>query len=246
MPKFSIIIPCRDEEENVDIITDNILKGCIDYNFEIIFIDDFSQDKTLEKLKVVSSQNENISFIENNIRGLGGAINLGLKNFKGNYVTIMMADSADSIEDLKQYFDLISKNKYDAVFGSRFVRGGSTKNYPKFKLFLNRVFNNVTRLLFFSNYNDFTNSFKIYNKNVIQNLFPIVSENFNIFLELPLKTISRGYKYKIIPIKYFNRTKGQPKFKINELGSKYIFTLLYCLLEKILLKKKIKPRKSLS
>ena len=152
----------------------------------------------------------------------------------------MMADSADSIDDLKKYFELISENKYDAIFGSRFIKEGSTKDYPKIKLFLNRVFNNITRILFLSNYNDFTNSFKIYKKSVINNLFPIVSENFNIFLELPLKTISRGYKYKIIPIKYFNRTKGDAKFKINELGSKYIFTLLYCLLEKILLNKKAK------
>ena len=238
MTRFSIIIPCRDEEENVELIASNILRECSEYNYEIIFIDDFSQDTTLDKLKNISKNNQNIFFLENNIKGLGGAITLGLKKFNGEYVTIMMADSADSIEDLKKYFELISENKYDAIFGSRFIKGGSTKDYPKIKLFLNRVFNNITRILFLSNYNDFTNSFKIYKKSVINNLFPIVSENFNIFLELPLKTISRGYKYKIIPIKYFNRTKGDAKFKINELGSKYIFTLLYCLLEKILLNKK--------
>ena len=238
MTRFSIIIPCRDEEENVDLIASNILRECSEYDYEIIFIDDFSQDTTLDKLKNISKNNQNIFFLENNIKGLGGAITLGLKKFNGEYVTIMMADSADSIEDLKKYFELISENKYDAIFGSRFIKGGSTKDYPKIKLFLNRVFNNITRILFLSNYNDFTNSFKIYKKSVINNLFPIVSENFNIFLELPLKTISRGYKYKIIPIKYFNRTKGDAKFKINELGSKYIFTLLYCLLEKILLNKK--------
>ena len=238
MTRFSIIIPCRDEEENVELIASNILRECSEYDYEIIFIDDFSQDTTLDKLKNISKNNQNIFFLENNIKGLGGAITLGLKKFNGEYVTIMMADSADSIEDLKKYFELISENKYDAIFGSRFIKGGSTKDYPKIKLFLNRVFNNLTRILFLSNYNDFTNSFKIYKKSVINNLFPIVSENFNIFLELPLKTISRGYKYKIIPIKYFNRTKGDAKFKINELGSKYIFTLLYCLLEKILLNKK--------
>ena len=240
MTRFSIIIPCRDEEENVELIASNILRECSEYDYEIIFIDDFSQDTTLDKLKNISKNNQNIFFLENNIKGLGGAITLGLKKFNGEYVTIMMADSADSIDDLKKYFELISENKYDAIFGSRFIKGGSTKDYPKIKLFLNRVFNNITRILFLSNYNDFTNSFKIYKKSVINNLFPIVSENFNIFLELPLKTISRGYKYKIIPIKYFNRTKGDAKFKINELGSKYIFTLLYCLLEKILLNKKAK------
>ena len=67
---------------------------------------------------------------------------------------------------------------------------------------------------------------------------PLVSENFNIFLELPLKIISRKYKYKIIPINWNGRTTGVSKFKIKEIGSMYVFTLCYCLLEKILLNKK--------
>ena len=93
-------------------------------------------------------------------------------------------------------------------------------------------------ILFLSKYNDFTNSFKIYKKKVINHFFPIVSEDFNIFLELPLKTISRGFKYEIMPIKYYNRTIGTAKFKIKELGSRYLFTLLYCFIEKVLLNKK--------
>lgn len=89
-----------------------------------------------------------------------------------------------------------------------------------------------------SKYNDFTNAFKIYKRKTLLELFPIVSENFNVFLELPLKIISRNYSYKIIPINWNGRKHGISKFKIKEVGSMYIFTLLYCLLEKILLIKK--------
>ena len=70
--------------------------------------------------------------------------------------------------------------------------------------------------------------FKIYRKDIFNHINPIVSEDFNIFLELPLKTITRGFTYKIIPIKYYNRTVGTAKFKIKELGSRYLFTMLYC------------------
>ena len=73
-------------------------------------------------------------------------------------------------------------------------------------------------------------------KKTLMDLKPLVSENFNIFLELPLKTIIRKKKIKIIPIKWKNRQKGSSKFKVNELGSKYFFTLIYCFFEKILLK----------
>ncbi len=240
MTDLSIIIPCRDEEENINIIYENIKKKIEIENYQIIFINDFSRDNTENKIKKLSTKDKKI-FLYNNIKkGLGGAIDLGLKKSLGNFITILMADSADSIDDLNSYVKIMSEEKCDAVFGSRFISGGKTVEYPLIKLIFNRFGNNLARLLFLSSYNDFTNSFKIYKKEVIKHFFPLVSEDFNIFLELPLKTISRGFKFKIIPIKYYNRTVGTAKFKIKELGSRYLFTLLYCFIEKILLNKKIK------
>jgi dolichol-phosphate mannosyltransferase len=91
--------------------------------------------------------------------------------------------------------------------------------------------------MFLTKYNDHTNAFKIYKKKTLNKLKPFVSENFNIFLELPLKILSRKYKFYVTPINWYNRKLGASKFKLKELGSKYIFTLFYCFLEKILLKK---------
>lgn len=150
-----------------------------------------------------------------------------------------MCDLSDDVNDILKYYKTMKKNQYlDAVFGTRFAKNSKVKNYPYFKLTLNRVANNMIRLLFLSNYNDFTNAFKIYKKSIFLKLFPIVSENFNVFLELPLKVITRKLNYKIIPINWYGRRIGESKFKIKEVGSKYIFTLLYCFLEKILLNKK--------
>ena len=150
-----------------------------------------------------------------------------------------MCDLSDDVNDVQKYYKIINNNQnLDAVFGSRFIKNSKVKNYPFFKLILNRIANNMIRLLFLSKYNDFTNAFKIYKKDVLLKLFPIVSENFNVFLELPLKIITRKLTYKIISINWYGRKIGESKFKINEIGSKYIFTLLYCFLEKILLNKK--------
>ena len=82
-----------------------------------------------------------------------------------------------------------------------------------------------------------SNAFKIYKKDVLIKTKPLISESFNIFLEMPLKIVSRKFSYKIIPINWNDRKKGESKFIFNELKSKYLFTLLYCFLEKILLKK---------
>ena len=124
-----------------------------------------------------------------------------------------------------KYFNLINNGKLDAVFGSRFIKNSFFKDYPKKKLILNRVFNIFIKLITYSDYNDFTNAFKIYRKETLNKLQPFVSDNFNIFLEMPLKLILNNYKYKIIPINWSNRKFGKAKFKINELGSKYIYTL---------------------
>jgi len=149
-----------------------------------------------------------------------------------------MSDMSDDLKDILKYFNTIRSNNLDAIFGSRFMKNSVVKNYPLNKLIFNRIFNNFVRIIYLSEYNDFTNAFKIYRRVILLKLLPVVSENFNVFLELPLKIISRKYKYKIIPINWTNRKHGSSKFKIKELSSMYLFTLLYCLLEKILLKNK--------
>ena len=165
-------------------------------------------------------------------------IGLSIKKSNFVYIAIFMADSSDSTADLIRYYKIISSKKFDAVLGSRFIKESKIKDYPFLKYFLNRIFNNFVKLIFLSNYNDFTNAFKIYKKSVLRNLLPIVSENFNVFLEIPLKIISRKYSYKIIPISWQNRKIGKSNFRIKELSSMYIFTLIYCVIEKILLNKK--------
>lgn len=237
---LSILIPVRNEEENVNIISKEIEKKIENKNYEIVFINDFSEDNTIKELTKLNKLNDKIKFFDNQKKGLGGAIDMGIQKSQGKYVCIMMSDSSDTVEDLNYYYKEISGENLDAVFGSRFIKGGKIVDYPKLKLILNRLGNLLAKILVWSDLNDFTNGFKIYRKDTLLSLYPLVSESFNIFFELPLKTITRGFKYKIVPISYYNRTVGEAKFKIDELGSKYIFTLLYCFLEKILLNTKVK------
>jgi dolichol-phosphate mannosyltransferase len=239
----SIIIPCHDEEKDIELTVDKILEKINIVDYEIILINDFSNDNTQEVLRNISLKSKKIKIFENTSKGLGGAINKGIDETTKNYTCIFMADSSDDIEDLNRYYQVVTNFKLDAVLGSRFIKGSITDGYPKSKFILNRIFNYFVKIIFLSNYNDFTNAFKLYKTNSLKELKPIVSENFNIFLELPLKIISRNYKYKIIAINWFNRRHGKAKFKIKELSSKYFFTLIYCLIEKILLKKqKIKSK----
>lgn len=149
-----------------------------------------------------------------------------------------MADCSDDVNDIVKYYFKAKTNNLDAVFGSRFLNNSKITGYPLIKYALNRFFNYFVMMIFFCKFNDYTNAFKLYKKKILKSFLPIVSESFNVFLELPLKTITRNHKYEVIPISWTERKKGSSKFKIKELGSKYFFTLIFCFFEKILLNKK--------
>ena len=233
---ISIIIPARNETDNLEDILEYFSKGMKGIEYEVLLINDFSADDTFEKAKSLFEPQSNFRVINNKKKGLGGAINLGIEQSRGDKISIMMADLSDDINDLKKYYELIERKNLDAVLGSRFKKDSLVKDYPLKKLILNRIFNFCVSLIFWNNYNDYTNAFKIYKKEVLKTMMPFVSESFNIFLEIPLKVISRNYSYEVISINWFGRKKGAAKFKIRELRSKYLFTLIYCFTEKILLK----------
>ena len=232
---LSIIVPVRNEMDGLDDLIDYFNSNLNTFTYEVLIINDFSEDDTLSKAQLISNKHTNFKIYDNKKKGLGGAINLGIKKATGDFVSIMMADQSDDIKDLIKYVEIISTENLDAVFGSRFLKNSKIRDYPTQKLILNRVFNLFVGLIFWNKYNDYTNAFKIYKTSVLKEILPLVSESFNIFLELPLKIISRNYNYKIIPINWIGRKKGQSKFKIKELGSKYLFTLIYCFIEKTLL-----------
>ena len=236
---LSIVIPVYNEDRQLHITIkkiNKISKRIKDY--EIVFIDDFSTDNTKQIIKKSIRANKKIKYYKNIKKGLGSAIGLGINKSTKKFVCIFMCDNSDDLSDLMEYYKIINKNNLDAVLGSRFLKNSRITNYPILKMVLNRIFNYIVKIIFLSNYNDFTNAFKIYKRKTLKELMPIVSDHFNVFLELPLKIIIRKYKYKIIPISWKGRKIGVSKFKISELGSMYIFTLLYCLIEKILLKKR--------
>ena len=232
---LSIIIPAKNEADNLEDILDYFDTNLKNIEFELILINDFSTDNTFTKAQQIFKDKSNFSVINNKTKGLGGAINEGINSAKGERIAITMADLSDSAEDLIRYNDLMIQKNLDAVMGSRFIKGSIVEDYPFQKLILNRIFNFFVSILFWNKFNDYTNAFKIYKKSVLKELMPLVSESFNIFLEIPLKIISRNYKYSIISISWYGRKKGKAKFRIKELRSKYLFTLIYCFIEKNLL-----------
>jgi dolichol-phosphate mannosyltransferase len=102
---------------------------------------------------------------------------------------------------------------------------------------INRLANLIVRVSMGMRYNDTTNAFKLYKKETIQGIQPLLAPHFNLTIELPLKAIVRGYTYAVLPNGWTNRKSGESKLKIREMGSRYFFILCYCLIEKFFSRK---------
>ena len=121
-----------------------------------------------------------------------------------------------------------------AFLGPVSCRGGGVIDYPRLKLFLNRIANKLLQLFFRLEHNDITNAFKAYRKTAIDGCRPLLAPHFNLTVELPLKAVVRGYTWKSLPITWRNRRSGDTKLKIKEMGSGYLLTCLHIWLEKYL------------
>jgi dolichol-phosphate mannosyltransferase len=231
---LSIVIPARDEEGCVAATVEHlhIELRLRDVPHEIVVVDDGSTDRTWEILEELRTRIPPLTPIRNpGPNGFGRAIIRGLEAMKGDAVVIMMADESDDCRDVVRYWEKLQEG-YDCVFGSRFIHGGGVIDYPKIKLFLNRLANFFLRLLFRIKLNDTTNAFKAYRREVIDGCQPLIAPHFNITVEIPLKAIVRGFTWTTIPITWRNRRSGAAKLKIKEMGSRYLFICLYIWLEK--------------
>ena len=234
-PFFSILIPAYNEEGIIETTVRAIIERFsaehVD-DFEILVVNDNSKDGTAGILQSLSKEFPNVRYVNNTPpNGIGFAIRTGLDHYLGEAVAIVMADLSDSPDDILAYYRKL-KSGAECVFGSRFIRGSKVVDYPKHKYLPNRLANRFITALFQIRHNDITNAFKAYRREVIDGVRPILSPHFNITVELPLKAIVRGYQFETIPISWTNRTVGKSNLKLKEMGSRYLFIVLYVLMEK--------------
>ena len=231
---LSVVIPARDEEGCIASTVEHLHVELRLNNIphEVIVVDDGSSDRTAEIVTELSRRIPEARLLSKDPpHGFGHAVSAGLMQINGDAAVVMMADESDDCRDVVRYWNKLNEG-WDAVFGSRFMKGGGVIDYPWVKLRLNRLANFFIRMLFGISLNDTTNAFKAYRRTVIDGCQPMLSAHFNLTVELPLKTMIRGYSWTAIPITWRNRRAGVAKLKIQEMGSRYLFICLYLWLEK--------------
>jgi dolichol-phosphate mannosyltransferase len=234
LTKLSVVIPARDEEgciaSTVEHLHVELRLRSVPH--EIVVVDDGSTDGTWSILQRLAETLPVVAPVRNpGPHGFGRAIVHGLGHVSGDAVVIMMADESDDCRDVWRYWETLNQG-WECVFGSRFEAGGGVIDYPRFKRVLNRLVNFGIRVLFHISLNDTTNAFKAYRRVVIEGCRPLIAPHFNLTVELPLKAVVRNYAWTVIPITWRNRRTGEGKLKLKEMGSRYLFIILYVWLEK--------------
>lgn len=231
--KYSIVIPAYNEAETIEptlrSISDALRAAEIDH--EILVVDDSSKDETHALVTAFGEHTPEVRCVRSHYRnGFGFAVRAGLETFTGDAVAIVMADGSDHPDDIVAYYRVLDAG-FDCAFGSRFMPGSRVYDYPRFKLVVNRLVNWGVRMLFGHGYDDTTNAFKAYRREVIDSVQPLLSQHFNLTVEVPLKAVVRGHSYAITPIRWTNRAAGESKLHLNEMGGRNLFIVLMVFLE---------------
>jgi len=225
---INIIIPVYNERENIE---DTLLeiKTKIKTPHNIFIIYDFDEDNSIPVVKDLMQNNKNIYLIKNKYsRGVLNAIKTGFDTINNGVVLVVMADLSDDLNKIDRMFKKINEG-YDIVCGSRYMKGGKQIGGPKFKKFLSRLAGVSLHYLSGIPTHDVTNSFKMYNKSVLDDIEIESNGGFELGMEIVVKAFLKGYKITEVPSTWRDREKGKSRFRLWKWLPKYIYWYLLAL-----------------
>ena len=218
----SFVIPCYNEEMNIQPLVDGILDLYEDYVHEIILVNDGSTDRTAAVIEEIAKQEARVNPLHRNPpNGVGRALWEGLSQASGCYVLSLDCDFQHLLPEFRDLFDC-AVDGYDVVVGSRFSRHSVLLNYPFLKIVANRGFHLLARLLLLRNFRDLTNNLKLMRREVVANL-QLRERGFAVNAEAGLQPLILGYRVKEVPISWINRSPGMgnSSFRLVRVGGGY-------------------------
>ena len=209
-PQLSVLMPAYNEAATIGGVLRALKK--LDYELEIIVVDDCSGDDTAAIVTALAQEDERITLLahERN-RGKGAAVRTALARSHGQVVIIQDADAEYDPADIPRLVDLILAGTADAVYGSR-MRGGQPQRAHLFWHYAgNRLLSTLTGILFNTTLSDMEVGYKAFRGDIARGL-TLVSEDFRIEPEITARILSiPGLRIYEVPIAYFGRTFAEGK-----------------------------------
>jgi glycosyltransferase involved in cell wall biosynthesis len=216
MQYISLIIPAKNEKESLE----KTIHEVLNYKFinEIIIVVDSRQDNSVSIAKKINSNK--IRIITQKKNGYGSAIIEGFNHAKNKYACIFNADYSFDPKFLK---NMIGKNnKYQFVFGSRYVKNASSNDDTIITFIGNKIFTFLSKMLLKIKLTDILLTYVLCNVKCFKNL-KLKSHDFRLCIELPLRVHQKKYFYIEIPTRERKRFSG--KKKVNELKDGFLILL---------------------
>jgi len=201
--KLSFVIPAYNEEESIKQLYEEIIANRGDYQYEIIFVEDGSTDKTFEVMSDLAKKDSNVKVIKfRRNHGKAAALQSGFSYASGDVIFTMDADLQDNPREIPRFLAELEK-------GNDLVTGWKKKRHdPISKRLPSRFFNFVTSLSFGLKLHDYNCGFKAYRKEVINEL-DIYGEMHRY---IPALAYSRGFKVAEIVVEHRSRKFGISKY----------------------------------
>ena len=219
---ISVVVPCYNEEMNVEPLVAGLRRLYDEYLHEIILVDDNSKDGTAAVIMSKAATDDRIRLVSRTgPNGVGRALSDGYRAATGQYVLTMDCDFQHLLPEISDLFDAAVKG-YDVVVGSRFSRHSVLLNYPFRKIVANRGFHLIAQILLLRRFRDLTNNLKLMRREVVDQLH-LVEPWFAVNAETGLQPLFMGYQVKEVPISWINRTPdmGMSSFKLAQVGWGY-------------------------
>lgn len=206
---ISFVIPTLNEINNIESTVKKI-KQCFENRdeYEIIFVDDKSNDGSLEKIIKLSKDNTNIDYyIPTKRLGLGNALILGQKKTKGDYVFFLDCDNSINISNLLKLIK--SKRNNTLVIGSRYLKNSKIYGVNKFRIFLSKSTNYIVSKYLKIPIFDISHSCRVFPKSIFLETDNLKHPIF--FWEHTLYCLKNNFIINEVPIDFYERKSGKSK-----------------------------------
>jgi len=197
---LSVVIPSYNEMANLQKGTLEKVKNYLErqkYQYEIIVVDDGSDDGSREFVKKYIKDHPSVKVIENHHSGKAGAVTTGMLAAKNDYVLFADMDQATPIEELEKFLPLLNKG-YDVVIGSRSSRRKgaplSRQIMSKAAILLRSIIIGLPLI------KDTQCGFKIFSKKAVQDIFPKIKSIHNNFKSIKGSSVTSGFDVELLYI----------------------------------------------
>ena len=212
--KLSIIIPCYNEKNTIEIILKKIIQNLNKYkfsNYEILIVDDCSTDGTIQILKQLDNDNKIFVHFHNKNLGKGAAIHTALKHLTGEVVIIQDADLEYDPSDYHKLLTPFFEANADVVYGSRFLGGGKYSRVHFFWHYLaNKILTFICNLFTNLNLTDMETGYKVFKSSALKSI-SLKEKTFSFEPEVTIKLSKKKFKFFEVPITYNGRSYDEGK-----------------------------------